>query len=278
MSEDLATRPSPAVLSDVLCAIDGTRTSFRAVARLCELLTPDARLTILLCTNESGGAGQWATASISPARGRETLIRAAELAGDAGLHAETVLDPHGPPVQRVLAQAASHALLAMGAPIVPRWVGRLVGGVAVEAVHQLPSSLLIAREVPLPAGERVLLALDGSGDAPGLTEIAVDAARRLDRGIVVVHAVGVEGRSEPHHFDAQREHLAEALGAAPEVVIEAERPADLILRIARERQASLIVMGSRRIGGVRALGSVSERVAHRARCSVLVIRPEEQGT
>ena len=35
--------------------------------------------------------------------------------------------------------------------------------------------------------------------------------------------------------------------------------------------ADLIVVGSRGFHGVRALGSVSERVAHRADCSVLVV-------
>jgi len=35
----------------------------------------------------------------------------------------------------------------------------------------------------------------------------------------------------------------------------------------------LLVLGSRGLRGVHALGSVSERAAHRAGCSVLVIRP-----
>lgn len=110
-----------------------------------------------------------------------------------------------------------------------------------------------------------------------MTRIAAYVAARLERGVVVVHAVGVESRSQRHHLDAQRERLGEALGVAPEVVIEADRPADATLGVARERHSSLIIMGSRRVGGVRALGSVSERVAHSARCSVLIIRPEERG-
>jgi nucleotide-binding universal stress UspA family protein len=34
----------------------------------------------------------------------------------------------------------------------------------------------------------------------------------------------------------------------------------------------LVVVGSRGLHGVKALGSVSERVAHQANCSVLVVR------
>jgi nucleotide-binding universal stress UspA family protein len=37
---------------------------------------------------------------------------------------------------------------------------------------------------------------------------------------------------------------------------------------------SLAVVGSRGLSGVKALGSVSERIAHACECSVLVARPE----
>jgi nucleotide-binding universal stress UspA family protein len=268
-----AANSSPALFTDALCAIDATRTSLRAVSRACELLAPDARLTIFVSTHETG-AGAWATAAVSPERARRAVTSAAEIARKAGLRAETLIDSGGPPVERVLERAASHALLALGAPMVPRGAGLWIGGVALHAVHHLPSSLLIAREPSLAAGEHIVLALDGSEDVLGLTEIAARAARRLQRGVVAVHAVGVESRSQRHHLDAQQERLRNALGAAPEVVVKAERPTDAILGVARERQSSLIIMGSRRIGGVRALGSVSERVAHRAHCSVLIIRPE----
>ena len=36
--------------------------------------------------------------------------------------------------------------------------------------------------------------------------------------------------------------------------------------------ADLLVVGSRGMHGIRALGSVSERVAHRAECSTLIVR------
>jgi nucleotide-binding universal stress UspA family protein len=36
-----------------------------------------------------------------------------------------------------------------------------------------------------------------------------------------------------------------------------------------------VMMGSRRLGGLRAIGSVSRRVAHDAPCSVLLVPPEQ---
>jgi nucleotide-binding universal stress UspA family protein len=57
-------------------------------------------------------------------------------------------------------------------------------------------------------------------------------------------------------------------------VLDARGPAPAaICRAADEARASLVLLGSRGVGGARALGSVSERVAHEARCSVLVVRP-----
>ena len=43
--------------------------------------------------------------------------------------------------------------------------------------------------------------------------------------------------------------------------------------VAASKKADLLVVGARGLHGMRALGSVSERVAHRAHCSVLVLRP-----
>jgi hypothetical protein len=101
----------PTVFSDVLCGINGTRTSSHAVSRICELLKPEERLTILACTNQAG-VGRWATAVISPARARRALSEAAAAAAKVGLHAEKVLDSGGPPAKRLLLQAAAHTLLA----------------------------------------------------------------------------------------------------------------------------------------------------------------------
>jgi nucleotide-binding universal stress UspA family protein len=43
--------------------------------------------------------------------------------------------------------------------------------------------------------------------------------------------------------------------------------------VAASQEADLLVVASRGLRGVRALGSVSERVAHQAHCSLLVYRP-----
>ena len=49
-----------------------------------------------------------------------------------------------------------------------------------------------------------------------------------------------------------------------------DHPVSALLEAAET--ADLVVVGSRGLHGVKALGSVSERIAHRAKTSVLVVR------
>ena len=85
------------------------------------------------------------------------------------------------------------------------------------------------------------------------------------------------------------EELAPAFGGAVEVVtatggkaierdapwtnrVDTWDPADPVAALVeRSRSVDLVVVGSRGVHGVRALGSVSERVAHQAHCTVLVV-------
>jgi nucleotide-binding universal stress UspA family protein len=270
VSEMVRTRPVPAMFTDVLCAIDGTYTAARGVDRARELAARNGRITVLACSDEHGG-GPWATAAMSPTRAQRRLRRAAGRVRAAGVEVETVLEPSGPPVDRVFEHAARHHLLVLGAPVVPRWVGRLIGDVAGRALHQLPSSLLIGRAAPLARGAQVLLAIGGAHQTPGLLEAAAYSAQHLDRGLLLLHAIGVEGRSAPHHIAAQHELLGKLLGREPELLVEADDPAGAIVRVAREREASLIVVGSRRLTGRWALGSISERVAYKTNCSILIV-------
>jgi nucleotide-binding universal stress UspA family protein len=68
-----------------------------------------------------------------------------------------------------------------------------------------------------------------------------------------------------------------ATGAEP-VILEA--PGHLhhaITDAARDLNAALVITGSRGLTGLAALRSVSERVAHAAPCSVLVVRSAREG-
>ncbi|MCU0268006.1 MAG: universal stress protein [Acidimicrobiales bacterium] len=114
-------------------------------------------------------------------------------------------------------------------------------------------------------------------------EQADDAARRAAQlaamcraHLHLVHAVA-PGISAP---DAPERRHAEQLLASLAALTEGETtchtlpgdPADVLLQVAREVGADLIVVGNKGMGGAgRVLGSVPNAVAHRASCSVLIL-------
>lgn len=263
---------SPALFADVLCAVDGTRGSLAAVRQGAALVDEAGCLTLLAVTAVEG-AGRYKSAAIGPERVERVLDMAAHLARQSGARCTRLADCAAPPSKAILAQAASHQLLAMGAPAMS-WVGEMfLGGVVSSALRSLPAPLLLARPAPAeqPFGRRLLVASDAEEGSDRLVEIGATLAHRLGGGVMLVHAVGVESKARPHRIERQVHQLEAALADACEVHVEAGAAHEVIVQIARSAQASLIVIGGRRPDGLRALGSISERVAHDAPCSVLVV-------
>jgi len=147
---------------------------------------------------------------------------------------------------------------------------------------------------------RILLATDGSPSAEAATREAVELARATGwpLTILTVWHLPVTGFayeplvSVPEVAEAVQERgrlaletaaaTARAAGLEPDVRLVEGLPAHDICEIARERDASLIVIGSHGWGTVQRLlfGSVSGAVLHHAPCPVLVVRggaPAETG-
>jgi nucleotide-binding universal stress UspA family protein len=263
---------SAALFADILCAVDGTRGSLAAVRQAATLLDDAGCLTLLAVTAVEG-SGRYRGAAIGPERVERVLDMAAHLARQAGARCTRLADSAAPPSKAILAQAAEHQLLAMGAPAMS-WVGEMfLGGVTSSALRSLPSPLLLSRPAPSeqPFGRRILVASDAGEGSDRLVDVGATLARRLGGGVMLVHAVGVESKARPHRIERQVNQLEAALADACEVHVEAGSAHEVIVQIARSAQASLIVVGGRRPDGLHALGSISERVAHDAPCSVLVV-------
>ena len=90
--------------------------------------------------------------------------------------------------------------------------------------------------------------------------VAKDLAERFETELVPVQARGGK-QVEQGAVDRFVGHFREELPDEPVTAL-----------IAASADADLLVVGSRGLHGVKALGSVSERVAHQARCSVLIVR------
>jgi universal stress protein A len=144
--------------------------------------------------------------------------------------------------------------------------------------------------------ETILVATDFSESAEHALEEATGLARRLDARIHLVHAYelpallpGPEASAASAELDRSiresartaLEELAERVRSVSlEVAVEVGHgaPTEVITRIARERGANLIVMGTRGRSGLShvLLGSVAERTVRTAPCPVLTVKnPEE---
>jgi nucleotide-binding universal stress UspA family protein len=149
----------------------------------------------------------------------------------------------------------------------------MLGSTASKVLHEAPCSVLLARPVPrqgeFPA--RIVLATDGSTSAAQAAEVAARIAGRHGAATMVV-SPGLPAEIERRHIAGHTALLTRATGTEPVLADSADDGPAGIVQAAGAFGAGLIVMGARGLRGLRALGSVSERVAHVAPCSVLVVR------
>ncbi len=135
--------------------------------------------------------------------------------------------------------------------------------------------------------EKILLAVDGSAPSDRAVREAADLATRLGSEIVVVHVIetehtwagGVEldGSEEASELVERtvRALKDEGIGARGEIQRSIYgRAARVILELASEEGASLIVLGSRGLSDLAGLvlGSVTHKILHLSHCPVLVVR------
>lgn len=265
---------SQPVFADVLCAVDGTRGSLTAVRQSVALAGVQGCVT-LLAVSAANGSGRYRGAAVDPARVERVLEVAAQLAREAGVRCTTVAEARGAPSKMILRHACNHELLAMGAPTMS-WLGGLfTGGVTGSVLRSFTTPLLLARPAPSeqPFGRRIVVASDASDGSDALVELGASLALQLGGGVMLVHAVGVESNARPHKIERQVHSLEAMVADAYEVHVEAGAAPSVIAEIAAHGQASLIVMGCRRLDGLRAVGSVTERIIHDGPCSVLVLPP-----
>ncbi len=136
----------------------------------------------------------------------------------------------------------------------------------------------------------IVWATDGSEGAQRALQTALDLARDGDGRLLVVHAddhlrgragnvsVLADEREIVQKLEAKLRDLLE-LGVDAELVVVkgvASDPADLVAKLATERGADVIVVGTRghgRFAGM-LLGSVTQRLLLVAPCAVLAVPPQ----
>jgi nucleotide-binding universal stress UspA family protein len=268
MTATRTSRPSTdltqsSVFERILVAVDESELSLKACQQAFLLAGPETAIeaaTVTLfppATAAALGASELA-ASLEEDAGaallaaRQILGPNAELRRLEGMTVDTLLEE----VKRIGA-----TLLAIGAPEHPRVEEIVFGGVGGELLHRSGCAVLLARPAADEANfpRRIVVGLDGSEQSERAFDVARDIAVR--RHSALQGRVALGGKRVPHGAIAKRHRGVQTLPAHPvPALVDASASADLL------------VVGSRGLHGPTALGSVSERVAHSAPCSVLVVR------
>lgn len=158
------------------------------------------------------------------------------------------------------AERAQDTLIAVGSSGLGRMAGIVMGSVATELIHKAPCSVLVARKRSDAFPHKIVVGIDGSPQSLAAYAVAKRLAERFETELVPVRAHGGK-QVEGHLVDRVVGHHREELPDEPVTAL-----------VAASADADLLVVGSRGLHGIKALGSVSERVAHQARCSVLIVR------
>jgi nucleotide-binding universal stress UspA family protein/nitrite reductase/ring-hydroxylating ferredoxin subunit len=121
----------------------------------------------------------------------------------------------------------------------------------------------------------IVVGTDGSASAGIAQQTAARLAKRLRAQLVLVCAYDPPRMTRPIAESAIRYAQAAAQREGVEPVVELRRadPAELILDVADQHEADLVVVGNKGIGQATRfrLGSVPDRVAHFAPCDLLIV-------
>lgn len=216
----------------------------------------------------------------------------------------------GYPAEQIVAYAEEHKpdLIAMGACGLRSTLGILLGGVAQQVVEYACCPVLIVR-APFQGIQNVLLTTDGSEPSQHALQYIQDyplPSGAIQHVITVIPPeitpeivwqswhMGLEispplltetmqeqllqqNQAEEEHAQKLIQEASRILGAPEKPLISVIRLGDAateIMAYAGEMKIDLIVMGSRGLSEFRGwlLGSVSRKIVHYAKCSVLIVK------
>jgi nucleotide-binding universal stress UspA family protein len=255
------------MFSRILVGVDGS-TESREAARQAAAIA-EGELTLLAAYDIApaivGGTGFYVPDYSDIDLQREAAKKALERARDdiaESLPAGKIV--RGRPADALIAEVErdQDTLLVLGSHGLGRLAGFVMGSTATEVIHKAPCSVLVTRSQSR-GGEfpnKIVVGVDGSPESAAAYAAARQLAERFDVGLWPVVAHG--GKS------IDRRLLDQIVGDRREEL--QDEPVRALIAAAAE--ADLLVVGSRGLHGLRALGSVSERVAHQAHSSVMIVR------
>lgn len=232
-----------ALFARVLAGVDGSEAGLDAAVQAGRLVADDGELELATAIYlVDANLQHWPREQVEATLELEGAPRLQAAAAKVGRPAATRL-LNGPAKQALLEEAERFdaSLIVVGSHGHSRLSELLIGGVAGPLLRDAPCSVLIARpaigEARFPTS--VVVGIDGS---PGSLE-----------ALAVAEHLGAR-------FGATVQALKIVEGSAVHALVDVSAASDLV------------VVGSRGLHGLSALGSVSGRVAQKADSSVLVVR------
>jgi nucleotide-binding universal stress UspA family protein len=256
----------------IVAGTDGSDTASLAIEHAVDLAAGvGAELVVVSAYDEAGTAGSFRGSSAgrgaSAAAIASALLRDVEGRHGARVVLRTVAAP-GPPATALVRQAERDAadLLVVGnrGMAQAQWLRLSVPG---KVAQRAPISVLVVDTVGgrRPGYGRILVGAGGGASAAAALELATWLADRI--GATLTTAVVGSGGEE---VDAAR-RLREAWPRL-DVRSLAGTPAAALCNLAESDGYDLLVVGNRGMTGARRImGSVPDKVSHRARTNVLIV-------
>jgi nucleotide-binding universal stress UspA family protein len=249
------------VFERVLVGNDGSAAAMQALRLARQLKAPDGELLALtvaevhFALHTGGDALEWD-------RRIRTQAETARIAADRELRDDErckahVVTGHVAPVLLRASDDFGADLVVVGSHGNSRVAGILLGSIATRVAHDAPCSVLVSRGQP------------DVTHFPRSIVVGIDTSMASYEAEVVAEALGASA-------DACVRRLAATGGkrlpddAALVAELDCRDPVEAL--VDASRTSDLVVVGSRGLHGLRALGSVAERVAHEALCPVLIVR------
>ena len=264
----------------IVCGIDGNPAALEGVRQAAALVDPGG-------TIELAAVGDWpgvhAATEPRPLFGpdavADALSEAQAVLADSDLRVvkRPLENDAGYQWDALLDEAADADLLVLGRHQLARGTGFLVGSMTTNVLHQADLPVLAAVKPPngLPFPGRILVASDGPGHPEDAVRLAARIARRFGSEVILLRVSDDRHPTQPEVAAAVAE-LAEVTGTPPVEAVVSGTPHHAIAEFAAAEHVSLVITGSRGLPSVEGFRSVSERVAHEAPCSVLVVRANHQ--
>lgn len=260
------------VFTTIVCGVDGTPASAEAVRQAARLADRHSRILLLSVVDEASAAAATAPGAgvvlppptVELEEGALGQVATEVRSQHAGLRVESkVLE--GPVLPTLLDALAEEqaTLVVLGRHGHSRLAGIVLGSAMTKLLHDAPCSLLVTGKENSAFPRSVLVGYDGSEQADAAARVAADVAERLE---VPLEATCARGGKEVD-LEPLQARLTELAPGVALTIVDKDPVAALT-----SAGADLIVVGSRGLHGMKAIGSVSERVAHKAEGAVLVVR------